>query len=400
VWLVAADAPAASGPIGGRILSALPERQIDVEWPGAAIITVHRGMDSTSDELAYEEGQVITSESGYFSFSQALPPGMYTLRVRPHRREGAQIVESRFNVLWNEEFARLHVLALDEATVARGDTHAVLTWDATANVNVGLQLNFDFPATERTEESTQGCHVWSGRRTCGGASWARSPFAGSEVLTISNWIAETKYSLSAVFGSRRCQGYQVESSAALPGGIDGFIDCIGDCQTGRNYCYASSDGLMCANCVLWNPRAELNEVSCMERGGSPQGGFLPDTDIWELKGCNTAAWVNSGMAALGASLSKCQRPIEHSRLKLVLVERGVAVYSTQLSTIMDASAAVVAARLLCVSTADAQLTLFPSAEQPLQSTDPSVASCASVLEEEGQAQLARCPSFQWACVAP
>ena len=43
------------------------------------------------------------------------------------------------------------------------------------------------------------------------------------------------------------------------------VDCLGDCATGRGYCYAHPAGL-CGSCVLWAPDAAAGEVSCYEYG--------------------------------------------------------------------------------------------------------------------------------------
>ena len=351
VWMVPTEESGVTQTprIGGTIISALPDLQPELDEPGVIVLTLHHGMDSTSTELVYPEATAITTEGGYFQFSQSVAPGMYTVRVRAAESTGYVVVPDVFNVLWNEGTARLHLLLLTGRSLAARETHALLTWDAT--LNVGLHLNFPLASSavasrhlqdneaeeletafesqaegasqaneheveaspppslpaliEGSENEVQQpgsaipsinadeqeavpssqqlqCHVWAGRRECGGVSWARSLADGSEVLTFNEWAAGTAYSLYAVFGERRCSGYEVESSATLPGGgADGYVDCVGNCQTGRGYCYSGGDGRACGNCVLWDPVSEHGEFLCWEFGATPQGGPLPETAEWE-----------------------------------------------------------------------------------------------------------------------
>ena len=72
-----------------------------------------------------------------------------------------------------------------------------------------------------------------------------------------------------------CRGYGRPSSPSVAGGGN-TVDCVGDCTTGRGYCYARSyqGERICANCVLWDPVG--SEVLC----DFPQGGPIPGTPEW------------------------------------------------------------------------------------------------------------------------
>ena len=92
-----------------------------------------------------------------------------------------------------------------------------------------------------------------------------------------------------------CSGYGLPSSVALPGGGE-LVNCIGNCTTGRGYCYA--DGELCANCVLWEPDAAKGEVPCYEGAGATsdtQGGKLPGTAEWLADPSCAAKSVNASL---------------------------------------------------------------------------------------------------------
>ena len=78
------------------------------------------------------------------------------------------------------------------------------------------------------------------------------------------------------------------------------MDCVGNCRTGRGYCYSTMDSSKCANCVLWDARPERGESLCSEFGVLPQGGVLPQTAAWERQDCNNEAWLRSGGHELSA----------------------------------------------------------------------------------------------------
>ena len=90
-----------------------------------------------------------------------------------------------------------------------------------------------------------------------------------------------------------CAGIGMPSREALPGGAR-LVNCVGDCLTGRGYCYAAAlPGAAgeeatnyCANCVLWNADQAKGEVLCSATAsGLAQGGPLPSDSAWEANGC-------------------------------------------------------------------------------------------------------------------
>merc|ERR1719313_1874176 len=59
-----------------------------------------------------------------------------------------------------------------------------------------------------------------------------------------------------------CVGYN------KPGPSGTEVNCLGDCASGKGYCYSSGDGLSCNQCVLYSPAA--GEQLCTDHG-SPLG---------------------------------------------------------------------------------------------------------------------------------
>ena len=130
------------------------------------------------------------------------------------------------------------------------------------------------------------CEVFEGRPACAETAWAAQVGTSSftaQYLEFAAW-AVANYSVFAVSQEARlCSGYGLPSSASLPGGGAAYVDCIGNCATGRGYCYASGD--LCANCVLWGADADAGEVLCYAAGEEgargAQGGPLPGTAEWD-----------------------------------------------------------------------------------------------------------------------
>ena len=116
-----------------------------------------------------------------------------------------------------------------------------------------------------------------------------NPRSRSEVISINRWVEwlappgspnagmiHTPPYLGFLFSQPiLCRGYGRPSSPAVAGGGN-TVDCVGDCTTGRGYCYARSyqGERICANCVLWDPVG--SEVLC----DFPQGGPIPGTPEW------------------------------------------------------------------------------------------------------------------------
>ena len=116
-----------------------------------------------------------------------------------------------------------------------------------------------------------------------------NPRSRSEVISINRWVEwlappgspnagliHTPPYLGFLFSQPiLCRGYGRPSSPSVAGGGN-TVDCVGDCTTGRGYCYARSyqGERICANCVLWDPVG--SEVLC----DFPQGGPIPGTPEW------------------------------------------------------------------------------------------------------------------------
>jgi len=146
-------------------------------------------------------------------------------------------------------------------------------------------------------DSLEGlCEVFEGRDECAEATWSEA--AGgmpAHAITISAWAPANYSFFGLAQQARLCSGYQMPSSASLPGGAATYVDCVGSCATGRGYCYAA--GELCANCVLWEPDAAIGEVSCYAQGGGAQGGPLPGTVDWLLAADRQAPACNYGGTA-------------------------------------------------------------------------------------------------------
>ena len=146
-------------------------------------------------------------------------------------------------------------------------------------------------------DSLEGlCEVFEGRDECAEATWSEA--AGgmpAHAITMSAWAPANYSFFGLAQQARLCSGYQMPSSASLPGGAATYVDCVGSCATGRGYCYAA--GELCANCVLWEPDAAVGEVSCYAQGGGAQGGPLPGTVDWLLAADRQAPACNYGGTA-------------------------------------------------------------------------------------------------------
>ena len=162
----------------------------------------------------------------------------------------------------------------------------------------------DCPSTDATADSLDGiCEVFEGRDECAQAAWSEA--AGGKpahAITMSAWAPANYSFFGMAQQARLCSGYQMPSSASLPGGGASYVDCVGSCATGRGYCYAV--GELCANCVLWDPDPAIGEVSCYAQGGGAQGGPLPFTADWLQAADRLAPACNGGDAAAAAEAAK------------------------------------------------------------------------------------------------
>ena len=106
------------------------------------------------------------------------------------------------------------------------------------------------------------------------------------MITISA-LAASAYRVFVGAPPRLCRGYGLAAPALWPGGPDGRVDCIGNCDTGAGYCYATADS-KCAPCLLYPPLTGLGygQRLCSDLGEA-QGGPLFGTADWTTSGCPT-----------------------------------------------------------------------------------------------------------------
>lgn len=166
------------------------------------------------------------------------------------------------------------------------------------------------------------------------------------MITITSWAENSIYATYATFTERRCEGYGLPSSPHLPGG-GVTVDCVGNCATGAGYCYASSDGQSCANCLLWGEDATI----CSDFG-MPQGGPVPGTSAWDGNPhCNMDAWTAGGGDDRAAIWASCTNRLEYSNAKLRVVQGEEVLYTSQVTAVTsDGVGTAVAYRLLCIDT--------------------------------------------------
>jgi len=141
-------------------------------------------------------------------------------------------------------------------------TYAVLS-HAGSFTDMDLHLQLSMSGTKVFEVS-------SAIKSAGGAQWKYEGASegASEVISMdaSSWILGGHYAFYASYKQKMCNGYGKKSNAQLPGGSAGEINCVGDCVTGKGYCYSSDDGEYCAQCVLHGTGGPL----CTDYG-IPQG---------------------------------------------------------------------------------------------------------------------------------
>ena len=167
------------------------------------------------------------------------------------------------------------------------------------------------------------------------ALFANTSKVASEAVVLGS-VLESTYAAFVASFPLLCEGYGRPSDRDTPGGGDS-VDCVGNCETGRGYCYATRDSFgrdICANCVLWDPQSARDEVLCdWARFGPPQGGPLPGTEAWEssvkpdggVQACATElaeAWAErEDVSGLGATT--CAAPDSGGVGSSVELLRGV-----------------------------------------------------------------------------
>ena len=262
--MVPADAPPSS-PLNGTLVSVQDAYASILAEPAALIVEL--------TDAVYGR-QVVTTSAATFTFGPQLP-GMYELRVLagPSLPTSLRIVEIVRSVSYDDSAIEVPVVFVRASTASMS---VLLVPYGALNAAVGLHVLFS-----ASNASTRvGCHVFEGRQQCGGASWRGMATVG-QMITLEPKAVSTSFSMYVAADRQLCRGYGRASSSSLPGGNNAGVDCLGDCSTGRSYCYAANNNL-CASCVLWEPVGE--EVLCMGFG-VPQGGPLPGTAEWAALGC-------------------------------------------------------------------------------------------------------------------
>ena len=249
--------------LGGTLVSVQAKNQNLTANPSVLIIEI------TSSTYVTQFATPTTE--GTFSFG-AVEKGVYQLRVLPGPGLLTLRVVESVRVRFDESD-----LVISVAFVERDSrtTQMVLMPHGALNTAINLHLAFgsSFGATNGTDTA---CHVFEGRKTCGGATWDGSSSGGQQVALPESLPVSSKFDVFVAADRQLCSGYGRASSSLLPGGRDEGVDCVGSCSTGRSYCYAANAGL-CASCVLWDPVGD--EVLCYSFG-TPQGGPLPGTSEW------------------------------------------------------------------------------------------------------------------------
>ena len=259
-------------------------------------------IDATQTSQSEMVGRYAQVSDADGSFSFDVPTGMYTLRVCSREgcgqptASGVVIAPNGFNVRTDDGPLNLSVL-LANASITR-----VVLRPAVGDNALGLTASFAYPQeAERADVDNATavryarCDVFQGRQSCAGATWSSGQIHASAHNSTGEVISfgDTLPDITSVYASVRlplCHGFLLASSSSVAGGADGTVDCIGNCQTGRGYCYATYIGSapVCAQCVLWAANSTRGEVLCKSYGVA-QGGPLPGSDAWRSEGCPTHA---------------------------------------------------------------------------------------------------------------
>jgi len=236
--------------------------------PGAPLGPI---LESVNSEVL--TGGIGRSSGTHFAFSSERSPGMYTISVTLDNHPNFRVAAGSLRVHHNDTDVEIFVVVA-QAGATSAPLLAYLTWDSSSSTPLQLQASFK-------ASNTSSCDVWNARPDCGGARWFVS--ANSQMIQFDAWVPGTQYRLEANFVERRCYGYGMPSSTHLPGGTSGTVDCMGSCETGRNFCYSSSDGKFCAQCALWDvgdPRSPLCSAHGRAQGRDKMcastGASLPD----------------------------------------------------------------------------------------------------------------------------
>ena len=213
------------------------------------------------------------------TFSATVPEhGSYELRLRAGpmlSTTGLRVLEASRSVLHSDTDLEVSVIFVSEVSE---DLHIVLM--PQGRVNVALQAHLVFRVGNVV------CDLFEGRPLCAGARWVGTGFASQLIaLPQATLSAASAFSTYLSADQPLCLGFGRASSGSMPGSFNQTsVDCVGDCTSGRGYCYAS--GGHCASCVLWDPQGD--EVLCSSYG-TPQGGPLPNDASWNSSCATTSS---------------------------------------------------------------------------------------------------------------
>jgi len=219
--------------------------------------------------------------------------------------------------------------------------HAVLEWDpSSSDLPLGLSLQYINGGQSHTVDSGDASSTaasWVGYEPFNivGRDFTSAP--GREALTITDPTVDALFAMYAVMEERRCVGLS-PSAADVPGGVDGIVDCTGDCVSGENYCAAyfsqQAQATVCGRC-----RAFDEEGDAPLCPGAPQGLYVPTDPAFSAAKCDPAPWLN-------AEEKNCKRlaaQLAGARALLTLYSGATKLYAWHVQTDDPAAAAAACA---------------------------------------------------------
>ena len=221
-------------------------------------------------------------------------------------------------------------LLLFAALSGEGHLHAVLEWDpSSSQLPLSLSLQYTSGGHSHTVDSGDDSSTaarWVGFEPSNivGRDFTSAP--GREALTITDPTVDALFAMYAVMEERRCVGLS-RSAADVPGGVDGIVDCTGDCISGANYCTAhfsqQAQATVCGRC-----RAFGEEGDAPLCPGAPQGLYVPTDPSFSAAKCNPAPWLN-------AEEKNCKRlaaQLAGARASLTLYSGATKLYEWHVQT--------------------------------------------------------------------
>jgi len=236
------------------------------------------------------------------------------------------------------ENARVELL-LFAAPASERHLHAVLEWDpSSSQLPLGLSLQYvsgEHAHTVDSADARSSAAAWVGFEPSNVVGRDFTSAAGREAVTITDPSAEALFVFYAVMEERRCVGIS-PSAADVPGGVDGFVDCTGDCGSGANYCAAhfsqQAQATVCGRC-----RAFGDDGDSPMCAGAPQGLFVPTDPSFAAVKCDPAPWLD----AEEKNCARLATELAAARASLTLYSGATKLYEWHVQT-EDAAAAIAA----------------------------------------------------------